>query len=62
MSKQRRETKRPRKKRAFVLDENIKRFFPPVSRMDGDRSPRWGWGADITPKQKSGRITRQKPT
>ena len=59
MSKQRRKTV-SRKKRQLAIDESVKRFFPPVSRMDGDRSPGWGWRTDATPEQKRNRLTRQK--
>ena len=48
----------PRKKRKFVIDESIKQFFPPVSRMGGENSSDWGLGAETIAKQK---LTRQKP-
>ena len=59
MDRQRRKTV-PRKKRQLVIDENVKRFFPPVSRMDGGRSPGWGWRIDVVPEQKRNRLVRQK--
>ena len=34
-----------RKKKIIVIEESLRQFIPPVSRMGGASPPNWGWGS-----------------